>query len=103
MNASFSPDGDKILVLAGQDVILVDAPSLSEAEQTELADFAEIVGGLSLQDGAQLAVTENRYQRLRALQDKYSRPANGAEGRLAAIIRWFFADPENRPISPFVH
>jgi WD40 repeat protein len=100
-DARFSADGARILAVDGKGLARVwDLPETSPADSAPLAELAEAVGGFAVDetgDAVPIADPVARLQRLRAASAR----AGSDPGLVWKLMRWFFADPAARAISPF--
>jgi hypothetical protein len=102
--AAWSPDGARILTLDNDGIARVwDLPETAAADSAPLADLAEAAGGLAVDSTGSAAPLPDpvaRLNDLRALRARANPP--GRPPALALqVIRWFFADPAARTLSPF--
>jgi WD40 repeat protein len=97
-SAAFSPDGTRVVVASGNLAAVIDTPALTQEDQTVLADLAETVGGLQSNAERAVAPLSDRYQHLAKFRS--SPGMTPSTSPLRALINWFFAAPETRPLSP---
>ncbi|HEY2296069.1 MAG TPA: hypothetical protein VGM86_35670 [Thermoanaerobaculia bacterium] len=95
----FSPDGQRVLVQMGSDARIWDVPNGSPGEADILAKLAETVGGYKVDESGAVVPLLNQVAQLAKLRKE---TAQAKEGGLTAssFLRWFLADPWERPISP---
>jgi WD40 repeat protein len=100
-SAQFSPDGTRTTDVEGQCGTSVDAITASPQDAQTLADLAEAVSGLTVNEFGAPVPLSDQVQRLEALRAKAgSTDTIGTNAAFAAFLRWFFAAPTTRSISP---
>ncbi|MBA4160476.1 MAG: hypothetical protein H0X65_23890, partial [Gemmatimonadetes bacterium] len=100
---AWSPDGTRVLTGSGDNTARVwDVPVVQPNEAARVADVAELIGGLRVNDDDALVPVDaapTRLSRLEELKrDVMSRLAE--TGSFDSLLQWFFRDPRERTISP---
>jgi WD40 repeat protein len=104
--ARFSADGSRILTIDSEGFARVwEVPETTPADSAPLADLAEAVGGFAVDASGNAVPVADPVERLARLRAASARAGNGhEEGSLAMkVMRWLFADPAARTLSPFVN
>ena len=92
-----SDDGIRLLT-EGHDVSVWDLPIVTKDDAPVLLRWGEAVAGLRVEDSAGLRPVENSEALLEALQKEADAVSNPP--LVWRMVRWFFADPAKRQISP---
>jgi WD40 repeat protein len=104
--ARFSADGSRILTIDGRSFARVwEVPETTPADSAPLADLAEAVAGFAVDASGNAVPIDDPVGRLERLRAASARAGNGhEEGSLTMkVMRWLFADPAARTLSPFVN
>lgn len=98
---SFSPDSQRVVTISHDTTRLWDVLTASAAEEGELADAAEVIGGFRVTALGNLEAIPppERSRRLAALRLKGKR-ARDHEPTVDSFLRWYFTPRLKRTISP---
>ena len=100
-DARFSGDGSRILTVDGTGFARVwTLPETSPADSARLAELAEAVGGFAVDESGNAVPIADPIARLQRLRAASARSGSDP-GLVWKLMRWFFADPAARAISPF--
>jgi len=100
-DAGFSDDGARILTVDDKGFARVwEMPETSAADSGPLAEAAEAVGGFEVDESGNAVPIAEPVARLQQLRAASAR-AGGNPGLVWKVMRWLFADPATRTISPF--
>jgi WD40 repeat protein len=100
-SAKFSADGAKLISSTSDDLAtsLWDVPTLTSGDALALADLAEAVAGVRVNDQGGIVAVPDHRERLAALRQRAVDAPAGQPTPLS-LSRWLFEDPWVRTISP---
>jgi WD40 repeat protein len=94
---SLSQDGTRLLTVSGN-VSVWDLPMITKEDAPVLVRWGEAMAGLSVVEPAGPKAVENPQARIKAIQTEANALPEAAS--IGRMIRWFFADPATRKMSP---
>jgi len=97
--ARFSPNGQLLWIASLDQVNVFVTPLFPEEDGELLAQWAEAVGGWSLDGEGRMVEMSDQLARLDALGRETAEAPLG-QLRAASLIRWFLSDPNTRTMSP---